>query len=318
MHKGSMLRMEWFVENYIKGIDKNIRILDVGSYDVNGSYHQLFDGMTNIEYIGLDMEKGPNVNYVPEDPYNWSELEDGSFDFVISGNAFEHIEYPWLTIGEIYKKISKEGFACIIAPNSIGEHRYPVDCYRYFSDGFSALAKWAGFTVVNVTVGGIPNAMPSYEWFEYGYNDTMMIITKEKDPDKLSGLPVLPMEKRYSDYDRIGEKCQFLIDWINIKNKETVLHQYFAENGIKKVYLYGYGKIGSIIYEELRKIKDIELYVMDKNKNSTDEVNVIHVGERIDEAESSCMVSSLLNRGILDELDKIYPNIKKINIDELI
>ena len=318
MHKGSMVRMKWFVEKYIKGINEHVRVLDVGSYDVNGSYHQLFDGMPNVEYVGLDMAKGPNVDFVPKDPYNWSELEDESFDFIISGNAFEHIEYPWLTISEIYKKITKDGFACIIAPNTIDEHRYPVDCYRYYSDGFRALAKWAGFTVVSVTVGGVPDESPSYEWFADGHNDTMMVITKQKDTEKLLNLPVLPIEKRYIKNNQLGEKCQFLINWINKMEKVELLKCFFEENGIDKVYLYGYGKIGSIIYEELRKIKDIELYVMDKNKASTNEVDIIRTGEKIDEVDTACILSSLMSQVILDELDEIYPNIKKININKII
>ncbi|MBR0151613.1 MAG: hypothetical protein IJP89_09650 [Synergistaceae bacterium] len=32
----------------------------------------------------------------------------------------------------------------------IGEH-------RYYPDGFKALAKWAGFQVINATVGGVPS-----------------------------------------------------------------------------------------------------------------------------------------------------------------
>ncbi|MEM1725222.1 MAG: methyltransferase domain-containing protein, partial [Thermoplasmata archaeon] len=40
---------------------------------------------------------------VVKDPYNWIEIEDSSVDVVISGQAFEHIEYPWLTIKEIYR-----------------------------------------------------------------------------------------------------------------------------------------------------------------------------------------------------------------------
>jgi hypothetical protein len=44
MHKGSILRMEWFVHTYASKITGDgVRVLDVGSYDVNGSYKPLFD-----------------------------------------------------------------------------------------------------------------------------------------------------------------------------------------------------------------------------------------------------------------------------------
>ena len=86
---------------YIRG---GGRVLDVGSYGVNGVYRDLFKE-NNIEYVGLDIEAGPNVDIVVKDSYCWDCLPDESFDYIISGQAFEHIEYPWLTIKEIYKKL---------------------------------------------------------------------------------------------------------------------------------------------------------------------------------------------------------------------
>ena len=136
---------------------------------------------------------GKNVTYVPKDPYNWDELSDESFDFIISGNAFEHIEYPWLTIKEIYKKLKNRGFACILTPFSLGEHKYPTDCYRYYSDGFAALAKWGGFQIIEVTVGGIPKGTSDNKWLNpsLNYDDTMMVITKGYSEEELNGFPKL-------------------------------------------------------------------------------------------------------------------------------
>lgn len=101
MHKSSMLRMEWFVKHYVT---EGKKVLDVGSYGVNGTYRELFEGM-DVKYIGADIEKGPNVDVVLEQPYCWDCFEDEEFDYIISGQAFEHIEYPWLTMQEIYKKL---------------------------------------------------------------------------------------------------------------------------------------------------------------------------------------------------------------------
>ena len=189
MHKSAMLRMKWFVENYIPK-DKVVSVLDVGSYDVNGSYRELLHGY-NVQYTGLDVNHGKNVSYVPDDPYSWDGLADNSFDFCISGNAFEHIEYPWLTIKEIYKKLKYGGIACILAPFALGEHKYPLDCYRYYSDGFRALAKWGGFKVIESTVGGIPAGTTNEEWFSpvLNYDDTMMIIAKVDTDDEIKDMP---------------------------------------------------------------------------------------------------------------------------------
>ncbi len=41
MHKSTILRMNWFVENYVSGSGK--KILDVGCMDQDCSYRKLFE-----------------------------------------------------------------------------------------------------------------------------------------------------------------------------------------------------------------------------------------------------------------------------------
>lgn len=309
MHKSAMLRMEWFVQNYISG-NQPVRVLDVGSYDVNGSYRDLFSGM-DVTYIGLDMSVGPNVDYVPEDPYAWDELEEESFDFIISGNAFEHIEYPWLTICEIYKKLKTGGFACILAPNSLAEHRYPLDCYRYFSDGFRALAKWGGFDVVDVTISGVPDEDVSAEWYAAGQNDTMMVLGKGIGQERIVALPKFKCEKRYRHANEWERRYHFMIKWHNEQDKQALLRTYMEKNQIKKLYLYGYSEIGRIIYEQLRDMEGIDVYLIDRNADNISGEKAIKTGETIDEQGTSYMLCTLLDSGMLDELNRIYPDIRK-------
>lgn len=195
MHISAMKRMEWFVNNYIPE-DRHIRVLDVGSYNVNGCYKPLFKGF-DCEYVGVDIEKGPNVDIVLEDPYSWNSIENNSFDFVISGNAFEHIEYPWVTMGQIRNKLKDDGFACILAPFNLSEHKYPTDCYRYYPDGMIALAKWAGLKVVNCTTGGVPEGVDVKQWIlSENYDDTMLIACKTNSEELLKNLPKLTSESR--------------------------------------------------------------------------------------------------------------------------
>ena len=80
------------------------------------------------------------------------------------------------------------------APLLIGEHRYPVDCYRYYPDGFRALAKWGGFQVINATAGGVPSMSAPKEWD--GADDTLMILLKSDEPVKPGDYPVLKCERR--------------------------------------------------------------------------------------------------------------------------
>lgn len=107
MHKSSSLRMQWFVDTYASNLmGGKARILDVGSYDVNGSYRHLFDE-SRYHYIGLDTEEGPNVDVVLKNRYDWGAIESDSFDIVISGQAFEHIEFFWKTMEEMTRVLKK-------------------------------------------------------------------------------------------------------------------------------------------------------------------------------------------------------------------
>jgi SAM-dependent methyltransferase len=126
---------------------KAISVLDVGSAGINGTYRDLFS-FDGAKYIGLDIQPGPNVDIVVADPYRWNTLPDDSFDVIVSGQALEHIEFPWLIFEEIARKLKPGGLACLIAPSRGPEHRYPVDCYRYYPDGFRALAKWSRLRVL--------------------------------------------------------------------------------------------------------------------------------------------------------------------------
>lgn len=145
MHDSSRRIMKDFLTRYLP-VDKPLKILDVGSYSVCGSYKDLMSA--SWEYIGLDMTDGPNVDVVPKDVYDWKEIERESFDVVISGQAMEHIKWPWKTFEEIDRVLKVGGLVCIIAPSSGKIHRYPVDCYRYYPDGFAALAEWVKWDVL--------------------------------------------------------------------------------------------------------------------------------------------------------------------------
>lgn len=184
MHKASYLRMEYLIgyyEPYFTKEQEKIKVLDVGSYDVNGSYRSILPEQKYV-YTGLDMCAGPNVDYVPEDIYHWKEMEDDQFDLVISGQAFEHMEYPWLSIREIARVLKPSGFCIITAPSSAPEHKYPTDCYRYFADGLTALAKWADLKPLHVSVAGVPQIQGTEEWISED-NDAYLVAQKRPFSD---------------------------------------------------------------------------------------------------------------------------------------
>lgn len=140
--------MQTFKEKYLDPAQQ-LTILDLGSMNVNGTYRPIFT-LPNWTYIGADLESGPNVDLVLRDPYHWQEIKDNSLNVVVSGQAFEHIEFFWLTMLQIKLKLAPQGLCCMIAPSRGNEHRYPVDCWRFYPDGMQALARWSGLALLEV------------------------------------------------------------------------------------------------------------------------------------------------------------------------
>ena len=125
---------------------KHYNIIDVGSFDVNGTYRPIFQDNPNWTYFGVDIVAGKNVDKVIL-PYNW-DIPDESYDLVLSGQCLEHVEMPWLWITEIYRICKKDGLIILTAPWNFFIHKHPVDCWRILPDGMTVLLT----KVINTTI----------------------------------------------------------------------------------------------------------------------------------------------------------------------
>lgn len=161
MHQSSFDKMKSFRDRYLSCKETQpLVILDLGSQNIGGCYREIFNWQ-NWSYQGLDLGAGENVDIVLQEPYYWREIPSSSTDVLISGQTFEHVEFFWLTMSEIARVLKPGGLCCIIAPSSGHEHRYPVDCWRFYPDGFSALARYANLEVVEAVT----------QWEENQYTD---------------------------------------------------------------------------------------------------------------------------------------------------
>ena len=164
-----------FRKKYLAGKeDEPLLILDLGSMDVNGSYRECF-GDSHWSYLGIDLAPGANVDMVIKDPYHWREIKTCSADVVVSGQAFEHIDYFWLSMLEIARVLKPGGICCLIAPSGGPEHRYPVDCWRFYPDGFTALARFASLDVLEVYS---QNGTTGYSDGSDMWKDTVLVCRK--------------------------------------------------------------------------------------------------------------------------------------------
>ena len=114
MHRSSYKIMKKMLSTYVFGQKTTSgSVLDFGSYNVNGSYRDLFNFSEWI-YTGMDMKSGPNVDLVPRNLYKWEEIKSESFELVISGQAFEHCEYFWLVFEEFSRILKKVVFVSLL------------------------------------------------------------------------------------------------------------------------------------------------------------------------------------------------------------
>jgi SAM-dependent methyltransferase len=136
MHHSAYVNAEKFAKKYIPNLE-GIKILDVGSYDVNGTMKPIFE---RAQYVGLDMEAGPNVDVVGvshDIPFGKDE-----FDVVISSSCFEHDDMFWISFQEMCRVLKPGGYMYIQAPSNGPYHGWPGDNWRFYIDSWKALEKW--------------------------------------------------------------------------------------------------------------------------------------------------------------------------------
>ena len=152
MHRSSMNNMRTLIDKYVTSefVGNECKILDFGGTNVKnaGTYYELVDTNEKIKYQGVDLQAGPGVSIVLDDPYK-VPLEDNYADVVISGQMFEHCEFFWLSFLEMVRVVRPGGYIFLIAPMTGKVHRYPVDCWRFYPDAYAALAKWGKVELVD-------------------------------------------------------------------------------------------------------------------------------------------------------------------------
>jgi SAM-dependent methyltransferase len=104
--------------------DEMLSVLECGSYNINGSPRQFFDG--NLEYIGIDHRAGPDVDAVSL-VHEYTDKPDGYFDTVISTEMLEHDPF-WAASLERMVALTKPGGSMILTVAAPGRPAHEVDC----------------------------------------------------------------------------------------------------------------------------------------------------------------------------------------------
>ena len=162
MHGNSFKLVAESLKLYCADMPKPRRVLDVGSYDVNGTYARLFDG---DYYTGADLHEGPNVHVVLPEPYVLP-FEPDTFDIVVCGQTLEHSPQPWRLVSAMGWVLKESGVLIIVAPGDGPWHMEP-DTFRFRPGGMWGLAQWAGMRLVECRQESAPP-----------WNDVLAIMRK--------------------------------------------------------------------------------------------------------------------------------------------
>lgn len=123
--------LEWVQRNLNAADIHNRDVLEIGSYDVNGSLREVVMPLAPASYTGIDMRSGPGVDVVCRAENLVRQFGPHSFDVVFSSCAFEHIRH-WRTALSAMKQVCRpRGLLLFIVPSHFPYHAYPYDYWRY-------------------------------------------------------------------------------------------------------------------------------------------------------------------------------------------
>ncbi|MDT2022609.1 methyltransferase type 11 [Methylocella sp. CPCC 101449] len=144
MHDTALKLGRLFFEHYATA---GATIVDIGSFDVNGSLRSVAPPQTF--YLGIDCEHGKGVDLAV--PVGTTlPIRNDFAGIVVSSSQAEHDDFFWETFLDMCRITKPEGFIYLNVPSNGSFHRYPQDCWRFYPDSGAVLAKWARKNKQNV------------------------------------------------------------------------------------------------------------------------------------------------------------------------
>jgi SAM-dependent methyltransferase len=161
--------MEWLRHVRPKfGIITSWQVLEVGSYNENGSPREVFTPEVVGSYVGVDIREGRDVDYVANADSSLDGL-GGPFDLVICTEMLEHDARPWLAVPNMARVLRGGGHLLLTARgfNDYGgypNHPCPGDFWRFNPNSFNVLLRDAELKPVEILHDPDPDSPGVFGW----------------------------------------------------------------------------------------------------------------------------------------------------------
>src|SRR3984893_12361168 len=120
------------VADFFSAKNPNQRVLEIGSYDLNGSVRQFFPTNQGGKYVGVDLCEGPGVDvggFGRE-----LSFDDESFDVTLSCECFEHDRHWGKTFTNMHR-MTKSGGVVAFTCASLGRLEHGTSRTQFGSPG---------------------------------------------------------------------------------------------------------------------------------------------------------------------------------------
>jgi SAM-dependent methyltransferase len=118
---------------------RGVRVLDVGSLDVNGNNRYLFE---DCFYVGIDVGEGPNVDVVSP-LHAWHAV--GGFDTIISTECLEHDMYWHETLKAAVRLLKSNGLLLFTCASGDRKEHGTLRTDTYSSPLTCAIRGWENY-----------------------------------------------------------------------------------------------------------------------------------------------------------------------------
>lgn len=145
MHKNSKLLFDKYARRFF-GPESSV--LEIGPDKHPSTYGERIDFATG-SWDTLDVVDRPDVplTYVANSEYSFP-IADNTYDIIFSGQVIEHVRKIWRWMPELARVCRPGGLVITINPVSWHYHEAPVDCWRIYPEGMTALCEDAGLEMV--------------------------------------------------------------------------------------------------------------------------------------------------------------------------